>query len=325
MMRKFDIVSIGELLIDMTPASMAQNNSMVFEVNPGGAPCNVLAMAVKLGGHCAFIGKVGADAFGNMLISTLERLSIETAGIVRDGSVPTTLAIIAFDENNDRSFSFYRNPGADQMLRSDEVDTDIVKNCRILHFGTMSLTEGNSRSATMLAVETAKANGSIISFDPNIRMFLWQDEDMLRKMLNYGLSNCTVLKMSKDEAIYQSGICDPEAAMESILKNYPNISVAFLTLGEKGSMVFSGESKAYVDAMSQKNVVDTTGAGDAFYGVCLYYIAKCSISDLTMDKLAFIAERANAAGSIVTGRYGSMRVMPENIEIEETVRIQRKS
>ena len=133
-MRKFDIVSIGELLIDMTPASMAQNSSMVFEVNPGGAPCNVLAMAAKLGGHCAFIGKVGADAFGNMLIATLERLGIETAGIVSDGSVPTTLAIIAFDENNDRSFSFYRNPGADQMLRSDEVDTDMVKNCRITAF-----------------------------------------------------------------------------------------------------------------------------------------------------------------------------------------------
>lgn len=323
MTKKFDIVSIGELLVDMTPAST--DKSMVFEANPGGAPCNVLAMAAKLGAHCAFIGKVGADAFGNMLITTLERLGIETAGIVRDGSVPTTLAIIAFDENNERSFSFYRNPGADQMLRSDEVDTDIVKTCKILHFGTMSLTEGDSRGATMHAVETAKANGSMISFDPNIRLFLWKNEDMLRKMLNYGLSNCTILKMSEDEAIYQSGICDPEAAMEAILKKYPNISVGFLTLGEKGSMVFGGGGKVRVDAVPQKSVVDTTGAGDAFYGVCLYYIAKCGISDLTMEQLAFIAERANAAGSIVTGRYGSMRIMPEKIEIEETIGTQRKS
>lgn len=323
-MKKFDIASVGELLVDMTPLPNSKKGTMCFEANAGGAPCNVLAMAAKLGANCAFIGKVGKDTFGSMLVGTLDKLGIDTAGIVCDTDIPTTLAVIAFDEKNDRSFSFYRNPGADQMLREQEVNTEIVKNSSILHFGTMSLTKGESRAATMFAVETAKANGSIVSFDPNIRMFLWNNEAELREMLKFGLSKCDVLKVSEEEAQYYSCIEDPEKAVESIIESYPNIKVVFLTLGEKGCKVFFRKEKLYVEAIPQNVVLDTTGAGDAFCGTCLYYIAKCGLAELSMDEFYKIAIRANAAGSIVTGRLGSMSIMPSKEEIEEKVFAKQK-
>lgn len=314
-MKKFHVVSIGELLVDMTPAVNAQNNNTVFEVNAGGAPCNVIAMAARLGGRCGFIGKVGSDAFGDMLVKTLDRLGIETTGVVRDGNTPTTLAIVALDEKNDRSFSFYRNPGADQMLRADEVDSELIKNSGIFHFGTMPLSDESSRTAVMHAVSVARENGCMVSFDPNIRMFLWHDEDTLRNMLSYGLANCDVLKMSEEEVTYCTGIQNAEAAMDEVLCRYPSIKIAFLTLGEKGCIVFFNGEKAYAAPVKQKHVVDTTGAGDAFYGVCLYHVASACENELTMEKLLDIARQANAAGSIVTGRRGSMCVMPSNDEI----------
>lgn len=317
-MKEIDIVSTGELLIDMMPAGSQQNNT-VFEIKPGGAPCNVIAMAAKLGGRCAFIGKVGSDVFGDMLVKTLGTLGIECSGVVRDADTPTTLAVVSFDENNDRSFSFYRNPGADQMLRESEVNVDIIKNSRILHFGTMSLSGGSSRNAVMHAIKVARESEGIISFDPNIRMLIWKNETDLKDMLRYGLSNCSVLKMSEEEATYCAGMTDPDEAMDRIMEAYPNIQVAFLTLGERGCKVFFGGEKVLVAPVEQKRVIDTTGAGDAFYGVCLYHIAKLGMEELTMDRLQDIAMEANAAGSIVTGRRGSMCVMPTCNEIYQVL------
>lgn len=317
-MKEIDIVSTGELLIDMMPAGDRQNNT-VFEIKPGGAPCNVIAMAAKLGGHCAFIGKVGSDVFGDMLVKTLETLGIECSGVVRDADTPTTLAVVSFDENNDRSFSLYRNPGADQMLHESEVNAEIIKNSRILHFGTMSLSGGSSRNAVMHAIKVARESDGIISFDPNIRMLIWKNEADLKDVLSYGLSNCSVLKMSEEEATYCAGVADPDEAMDRVLEAYPNIRAAFLTLGDKGCKVFFDGKKTLAAPVRQENVIDTTGAGDAFYGVCLYHIAKLGLERLTMDRLMDIAREANAAGSIVTGRRGSMCVMPTCEEIRRVL------
>ena len=173
MRKQYDVVALGELLIDFTDNGLSGQGNPVYEANPGGAPCNVLAMLRKLGYEAAFVGKVGADGFGKQLADVLKETGICTEGLRWDKDVHTTLAVVHTLPGGDRDFSFYRNPGADMMLTEEELPLDMIENCRIFHFGTLSMTHEGVRKATLKAIETAKASGALISFDPNLRPPLW--------------------------------------------------------------------------------------------------------------------------------------------------------
>ena len=316
---RYDIVAIGELLVDMTPYGSSNDKRPLFEANAGGAPCNVVVMAQRLGSRCAFIGKVGHDAFGDMLISTVRDLGIDASGVCRAEKIPTTLALIALDENNERSFSFYRNPGADSMLNAADVSEEQVAAGSILHFGAMSLMGGESRAAVISAMDTAKKHGRMLSFDPNIREFLLADEERLRDTLEYGFSNCNILKLSDDELLYCTGIKDPNKAADALINAHPNIGVFFLTMGARGCLVVNGGEHITVPGFLQPRVVDTTGAGDAFYGVCLSSLAGMRLSELDAAYLRETALKANAAGAIITGRRGALLSMPSAGDIAKMI------
>ena len=215
-MKKYDVVAIGELLIDFTENGVSEQGNPMLEANPGGAPCNVLSMLQRLGKKNAFIGKVGKDAFGEMLKEVVEAQGIDTTNLLMDETVPTTLAFVHTEKNGDRSFSFYRNPGADMMLRSEEINMDVLKNATIFHFGTLSMTEEQVAAATKTAVQKAKEAGSIISFDPNLRPPLWKSLEMAKEKMWYGISQCDILKISDDEIAFLTGTEDIDIGISRI-------------------------------------------------------------------------------------------------------------
>ena len=196
MKKKYDVVALGELLIDFTDNGISGQGNTIFEANPGGAPCNVLAMLQKLGNKTAFIGKVGKDIFGTKLKEVLKEVGIDTSGLVMDKKVRTTLAFVQTLKGGDRDFSFYRNPGADMMLEEGDINNSLIKNCKIFHFGTLSMTHKGVRKATKKAIKKAKESGALISFDPNLRPPLWESLDDAKKQVEYGLGQCDILKIS---------------------------------------------------------------------------------------------------------------------------------
>ena len=234
-MKQFDVVALGELLIDMTDNGRSGQGNVLYEANPGGAPCNVLSMLKKLGHTVGFIGKVGDDIFGHELKSVLEEVGIDTKGLVIDKDVRTTLAFVKTFEDGDRDFSFYRNPGADMMLDKDEVNADIIRNSKIFHFGTLSMTHPVVRAATLFALDQAKAAKALISFDPNIREPLWDSMDEAREQVLKGLEYCDILKISDNEIQWLTGIDDYADGVKWILSRYPARLVT-VSLGKNGSM-----------------------------------------------------------------------------------------
>lgn len=200
-MKTFDVVALGELLVDFTENGISAQGNPMLEANSGGAPCNVLSMLQNLGKKTAFIGKVGNDAFGQMLTQAVRNQGINTENLVADDTVHTTLAFVHTDKDGDRSFSFYRNPGADMMLRWDEIHEDMLADTKIFHFGTLSMTDERIEKVTKKAVEKAKSEGALISFDPNLRPALWKDLDDAKRHMWYGISQCDILKISDDEIL----------------------------------------------------------------------------------------------------------------------------
>lgn len=329
MERRYDVAALGELLIDMTDNGRSGQGNVLYEANPGGAPCNVLSMLKKLGHTVGFIGKVGDDIFGHELKSVLEEVGIDTKGLVIDKDVRTTLAFVKTFEDGDRDFSFYRNPGADMMLDKDEVDADMIRNSKIFHFGTLSMTHPVVRAATLFALEQAKAAKALISFDPNIREPLWDSMDEAREQVLNGLEYCDILKISDNEIQWLTGIDDYADGVKWILSRYPARLVT-VSLGKKGSMAFyrkDASSSDYVmasaDPFLQEDTIETTGAGDTFNGCILHDICQKGLDDLTADDLEKMLIFANAAASIITTRRGALYVMPEKDEIEELIRSRR--
>lgn len=240
-----------------------QGNAM-FEANPGGAPCNVLAMLKKLGRSCAFVGKVGDDMFGHQLRQVAQEAGICMDGLVMDPKVRTTLAFVKTFLNGDRDFSFYRNPGADMMLTEQELPTERISQAKIFHFGTLSLTHEPVRSATQKALELAKASGAIISFDPNLRPPLWHNLEEARKQIAWGLAQCDVLKISDNELEFMTGQTDFVAGATMLQAQFPNIRLLNVTAGAQGSYSFYGDSQVFQPACTRGGVIETTGAGDTF-------------------------------------------------------------
>lgn len=198
-MKKYDVTALGELLIDFTENGVSGQGNPLFEANPGGAPCNVLAMLTKLGHKTAFIGKVGDDFFGKQLKEAIEEVGIDSTGLCMDKEIHTTLAMVHTYPDGDRDFSFYRNPGADMMLKESEVKEELIKESKLFHFGTLSMTHEDVRKATKKAIQIAEDAGNIISFDPNLREPLWNSLDEAKEQILYGLSHCHILKISDNE------------------------------------------------------------------------------------------------------------------------------
>ena len=311
--KKYNVVALGELLIDFTENGLSENGNPLLEANPGGAPCNVLAMLEKLGKSTAFIGKVGNDSFGKMLCDTIKSCGIGAEGLVFDKSVPTTLAFVHKTPDGDREFSFYRNPGADMMLTREDINIDIIRSSEIFHFGTLSMTHASNKEATMYAVNIAKENSLLISFDPNLRKPLWESFSDAKAAMEYGFSVCDILKISDDEIEFITGEKDIDKGIAAIYSKY-NIPLVFATMGRSGSRAYCGNVTAECSAYENKNLLDTTGAGDTFMGCALSFVCENGIH-MNEVQLKNLLDFSNAAASIITGKKGALKVMPISDEI----------
>ena len=318
-MKTFDVVALGELLIDFTENGTSSQGNTVYEANPGGAPCNVLAMLNKAGRKTAFIGKVGQDIFGSRLKVTLEEVGINTSNLIVDEDVRTTLAFVETFPDGDRDFSFYRNPGADMMLREEELHEELLKNTEIFHFGTLSMTHEDVRNATKKAIAMAKESGALISFDPNLRPPLWKTLDEAKEQTAYGLSQCDILKISDNEIQWFTGEDDFDAGISKLRSQY-DIPLIVLSMGKEGSRAYYKDMRVEVKPFLQDSTIETTGAGDTFGACCLHHVLEYGLDNLDEEKLTKMLTFANAAASIITTRKGALKVMPEVEEVEACVR-----
>lgn len=313
----FDVVALGELLVDFTENGASGQGNALFEACPGGAPCNVLAMLRKLDKTCAFVGKVGDDMFGRLLRDTIVNAGIHADGLVMDASVPTTLAFVKTFANGDRDFSFYRKPGADMMLSEEELPWNTIESAKIFHFGTLSMTHSGVRAATVKALEIAKAGGAWISFDPNLRPPLWESLEEAREQIAFGLSQCDILKIADNELVFMTGEEDFYKGAAILHNRYPNIRVLNVTAGAEGSYSFYGdEEPIFVPAFRLGGTIETTGAGDTFCASVLNYVLEHGIDGLTAADRREMLRFANAAAYLVTTKKGAIRSMPERSEVE---------
>ena len=319
--KNIDVVALGELLIDMTNnGESAQGNSM-FEANPGGAPCNVLAMLKRFGHNVGFIGKVGDDMFGRKLKATLEEVGIMTDNLMMDKEVHTTLAFVETFPDGDRDFSFYRNPGADMMLCKSEIDVDTIKSTKVFHFGTLSMTHEMPREATIFALEEAKKSGTLITFDPNLREPLWNSLDEAKEQILKGMEYCDYLKISDNEIQWLTGEEDFTAGVHKIREKF-NIPLITVSMGKEGSRAYykpEGKDEIIVEQAPflSKDTIETTGAGDTFCGCVIHFLLKYGIDNLDEAKLNEMLKTANAAASLITRVKGALRVMPQLDAVNE--------
>ena len=318
MAKKYDVIALGELLIDFTMNGQSEQGNNMFEACPGGAPCNVLALLNKMGKKTAFIGKVGKDQFGTLLRETITEAGIDASNLVVDENVNTTLAFVHTFPDGDREFSFYRNPGADMMLTADEVNPEVVKDTKIFHFGTLSMTHDGVREATKKAVETAKENGCLVSFDPNLRPPLWSSIDLAKEQMEYGFGKCDILKISDNEIQFVSGKEDYDEGIAYLQEKY-NIPLILLTMGKDGSRAYYKGMRVERPGFSVK-AIETTGAGDTFCGSSLNYLVEHDFDNLTEEQLGEMLTFANAAAALVTTKKGAIKAMPVKEEVLELIR-----
>lgn len=316
-MTTLDVVALGELLIDFTSNGVSPQGNPIFEANPGGAPCNALAMLNSLGYQTGFIGKVGEDMFGKILQERLVGLGIDIAGLVMDSTVGTTLAFVHTAPDGDRDFSFYRKPGADMMLYSKELQPAWITRAKIFHFGSLSLTHEPARTSTKEAVKIAKENGLIISFDPNYRAPLWQNEQDAVEQILWGCGQCDVMKIAEEEVKLITGESDLEQGVQKLRQQFPQIRLLMATCGKQGATAYYENISAHEPTFLEVKTIETTGAGDTFCGCCLGYVRDHGLSGLTEFNLHEMLRYANGASSLITTRKGALCVMPSKEEIAE--------
>ena len=317
MEKQFDVIAMGELLIDFTMNGKSEQGNNMFEACPGGAPCNVLAMLNKLGKKTAFLGKVGQDQFGVLLKNTLDESGIDTSNLKMDADVNTTLAFVHTFPDGDREFSFYRNPGADMRLTADEIDAEFLKKAKLFHFGTLSMTHEGVREATKKALNIAKENGLLISFDPNLRPPLWSSLELAKEQMEYGFQFCDILKISDNEIQFVSGKEDYDEGIQYLQEKY-HIPLILLTLGKDGSRAYYKDKRVERSGFKM-DTIETTGAGDTFCGSSLNYLLEHGIENLTEEQLGEMMTFANAAAALITTRKGAIRSMPEKEEVLEVI------
>ena len=308
-MKKLDVVALGELLIDFTPAGLSSAGMRLFEQNPGGAPANMLTAVSRVGLKTAFIGKIGADMHGDFLRSALDSVSIDTSGLITDPSVFTTLAFVSLSITGERAFSFARKPGADTRLSIDEINKDILSDTKIFHVGSLSLTDEPSRSATFEAVKLAKEAGAIISYDPNYREPLWDNVDKAMEMMRLMSEFADIMKISDEETSLLTPYKEPLEAGKYLVERGRKLVV--VTLGEKGALVVS--KAGYVEVPGFKsNVVDTTGAGDSFWGGLLarFLSENMDLDNISSKQMYDIARFGNAVASLCVEKRGGIVSIP---------------
>lgn len=314
--KKYDVVALGELLIDFTENGLSEQGNPLLEANPGGAPCNVLSMLQKLGDKTAFIGKVGNDGFGHLLTKAVQEQGIDTTGLVYDNDVHTTLALVLKKENGDRDFAFYRNPGADMNLKEEEVNESLIASSSIFHFGTLSLTDESVKMATQKAVKAAKENGLTITFDPNMREPLWRSLEEAHEQVAWGLQQADVVKISDNEITWFTGMDNYDEGIAFLQKEYPNLKLICLSMGGDGSKAVYRDIHVAYPAFLQEATIETTGAGDTFCACMIHTVLENGIDHLDEEKLKEMLKFANAAASLVTTKKGALRVMPTKEEVE---------
>ena len=317
MEKKYDVIALGELLIDFTMNGQSEQGNNMFEACPGGAPCNVLALLNKMGKKTAFLGKVGKDQFGTLLRDTITEAGIDASHLMIDDKVNTTLAFVHTFPDGDREFSFYRNPGADMMLTEDEVDPSFIAQTKIFHFGTLSMTHDGVRAATKKAVQAAKDGGCLVSFDPNLRPPLWSSLDLAKEQMEYGFSVCDILKISDNEIQFVSGKEDYDEGIAYLQEKY-DIPLILLTMGKDGSRAYYKGMRVERPGFSVKTI-ETTGAGDTFGGSSLNFLLEHDFNNLTEEELGEMLTFANAAAAIVTTRKGAIKAMPEREEVNQLI------
>ena len=314
--KRFDVVALGELLVDFTDNGLSEQGNTLFEANPGGAPCNVLAMLKKLDRSCAFVGKVGDDLFGRRLRAVAEEAGICMDYLAVDRKRRTTLAFVEKLANGDRDFSFYRNPGADMTLAEEDLPLEVLAGCRVFHFGTLSMTHEGIRQATRKAVDCAKAGGALISFDPNLRPPLWDSLENAREQISYGLAHCDILKIADNELGFMTGETDFNKGAANLRERYPNIRLLNVTAGPEGSYSYYNGLRVFRPSLKLGGVIETTGAGDTFCACVLNFVLERGLEGLTEKDLGDMLFFANAAAYLVTTRKGAIRSMPEREQVE---------
>lgn len=309
----YDVTAMGELLIDFTPCGTSEAGRTLFEQNPGGAPANVLVAMSKLGLKTAFIGKVGEDMHGELLKQTLINNGVETKGLIEDPEVFTTLAFVQL-KDGERSFSFARKPGADTQIRADEVNMDILNQTRIFHFGSLSLTNEPARSATIYAVEQAKKAGALISYDPNYRAPLWPSQEAAEQEMRSVIKYVDIMKVSDEETKLLTGVEDPYEAAQILLDQ--GVKCVVITMGKDGAMLRT-EKFTVKEPSQTRKVVDTTGAGDSFWGGLLSRFAeeKVSPEELTQQQASDFIRFANIVAGLCVEKRGAIPAMPNRDDV----------
>lgn len=307
----YDVIAMGELLIDFTCMSVDADGYPTMAAHPGGAPANFLAALAKFGAKTAFIGKVGKDAFGELLFNTLTEAGIGTKGLLCADDVFTTLAFVTLDSTGNRAFSFARKPGADTCIKYEEIDLSLIDETKVFHFGTLSLTDEPSRSTTVKAVEYAKRKGKLISFDPNLREPLWRSLDDAKVQMLWGLSQADIVKISDNEIEFLFGV-KPEEGIDVLLESY-GIKLAFITCGAEGCCYGNSMGCGRTDGLHGIEVVDTTGAGDIFGGSAIWKFLQMNKepSQLSECEMNEIAGFACASAGLSTCKFGGISSVPE--------------
>lgn len=313
---RYDVTALGEILIDFTPTGTTAAGAPCFESNPGGAPANVLISVSRLGGKTAFIGKAGRDFFGDMLKETLEKNGVNADGFAFSDDVRTTLAFVTLDKTGNRSFSFFRNPGADFMLAVADVPLSVIENSSIFHFGSLSLTHEPARAATHHAIVQAKAAGCLISYDPNLRLSLWPDVAMARREITACLQHADILKISEEEFTFLTGQTDYVTHAPAFAAAH-GITCLFVTLGAKGAFYHYNGMQATLPTYDVP-ILDTTGSGDAFMGAVLAQLSRrpSGLAGLTRAELEGIVAFANASGAIAAKTKGAIPAIPDRAQVE---------
>lgn len=320
--KDIDVIALGELLVDFTESGISKQGNVLMEVNPGGAPCNVLSMLSRLGRKTAFIGKVGLDSFGTILKNAVIEQGIDGSYIKMDRNVHTTLAIVLKKEDGDRDFAFYRKPGADIMLNENEIDSKLFEKSKLFHFGSLSLSDEPVRSATKKAIQLAKKNNLLISFDPNLREPLWESLEEAHKQIDWGLKQCDILKISDNEIVWFTKKEDYDEGINKLKEDYPNLKLIALSMGVNGSRIYTNNYRVDQHAFINKDTIETTGAGDTFCACVLDSVLQYGLN-MNKETISNTLIKANAAASIITTRKGALRVMPSEEEIKQFIEDQK--
>ncbi len=316
MSKEYDVVAIGEILMDFTECGTSPQGNAVFEANPGGAPCNVLAMLQKLGKRTAFIGRVGDDMFGRDLRAAVRESGIDDRELLSVDEASTTLAFVKTLAGGERDFSFCRKPGADRMIRARELPKDMLGGARIFHFGSFSMTHDDCRAATQAAVGMARDAGAVVSFDPNLRPPVWGSLEDARSQIGWGLNHADIVKISDNEVEFMTGEANLAAGADVLRARYPGIRLLCVTAGADGSHAYYGREHVYAPAVKLGGTIEATGAGDTFCGCVLSFVLDHGLEGLSPADLGEMLRFSNAAAYLVTTKKGALRSMPDRADVE---------